>query len=208
MSIQLTIGIDEVGRGPLAGPVAVGITIVPASLDITALFQGLTDSKKMTESSRARVAGEAENARADGVLQFGVFSLSAERVDSWGIERALQHCIERGLAELAPNPAETHIYLDGRLKAPKEYRQETVIRGDALIPAISLASVVAKVARDRYMSETLHPKLPEYGFDAHKGYGTASHIAAIKEYGPSPEHRKTFLTRILPSEVLAGTMHA
>lgn len=190
------VGIDEVGRGPLAGPVAIGIVVTEEGFDIAKHFEGLTDSKKMTAPARVRAVTLAETLQSEGALRFGVYSLSASKVDEWGIERSIRNCIERGLEALMPEPKNCHVYLDGRLKAPDTYAQTALIRGDSIIPAISLASVVAKVARDRYMTDVAHTELPHYGFDAHKGYGTASHIAAIRSYGPSVLHRKTFLSRI------------
>lgn len=190
--MRLIVGIDEVGRGPLAGPVAVGIVVVKSEFEI----EGLTDSKKMTEKAREKVYALAEKLQQEGAMSFGVFSLSAKKVDEWGIEKSIFSCISLGLKKLAPDPVSVQLKLDGRLKAPKEYRQEAIVRGDALVPVISLASVVAKVERDRYMKETLHPQLPEYGFDTHKGYGTTAHITAIKRYGISPFHRVSFLSSL------------
>lgn len=200
--MRIIVGIDEVGRGPLAGPVTIGIVVCRTVLAVP----GLTDSKKMTEAAREKTALIARELQKDGAISFGVFSAPAERVDAFGIETCIKNLIARGLSHLAPEPNLVEVKLDGRLKAPAAYRQEAIIHGDALVPEISLASVVAKVARDRYMKETLHPKFPEYGFDAHKGYGTAAHIAAIKEHGPSPYHRRSFLTRVLPSADAARSM--
>lgn len=151
----------------------------------------------MTEKARERVARAARELQKEGGIDFGVFSAPAERIDSIGISVCIRNLITGGLKRLAPESDGVEILLDGSLKAPREYRQETIIGGDLLIPAISLASVVAKVARDKFMAEKIHPQFPEYGFDAHKGYGTASHIAAIKANGPSPYHRKSFLKNIL-----------
>lgn len=205
---KYVVGIDEVGRGPLAGPVSVGIAIIPTVHDISQYFVKLTDSKQMTEKARETACAEAELLQKNGTISYGVFSSSAEQIDEWGIEAAISVAIVKGLTKLAPNPEECQVLLDGRLKAPKEYRQQAIIRGDSLIPAISLASVVAKVARDRYMSGIVHLEYPEYGFDSHKGYGTASHIRMIKELGPSPVHRKRFLSNILPQSERASTMRS
>lgn len=199
---RLYVGIDEVGRGPLAGPVAVGIAVCAPSFSMA----GLTDSKKMTEKARERIVAEARKMMSAGELRFGVFSAPASRIDEGGIERTIRSLIRQGIARLAPDPDSVEVYLDGRLSAPQAYRQETIIRGDFLVPVISLASVVAKVARDRYMTHVMHPKFPEYGFDAHKGYGTASHIAAIRTHGPSEIHRMSFLRNILPAH--AAVVHS
>ena len=200
------VGVDEVGRGPLAGPVSLGIVVIPSTHDISRYFVRLTDSKQMTEKAREAACLEAEILQTNGTISYGVFSSSAEQIDEWGIEAAISVAIVKGITKLAPNPDECEVFLDGRLKAPANYRQQAIIRGDSLIPAISLASVVAKVSRDRYMSGIIHQEYPEYGFDSHKGYGTASHIRMIKELGPSPIHRKSFLSNILPQSVSAGTM--
>jgi ribonuclease HII len=196
--VKYLIGIDEVGRGPLAGPVSIGIAVVPVSFDFS-VFVKLNDSKKMTERGREECAKRAEELRNEGQLQFGIFSAESALIDDMGIEHCISFAIRDGLSKLVPNPDGIKIFLDGRLRAPKEYEQETVIRGDEKIPVISLASVVAKVERDRCMTEILHPQFPEYGFDSHKGYGTATHIKAIQEYGPTEMHRRSFLSRILPS---------
>lgn len=199
------IGIDEVGRGPLAGPVSIGIAVVPVDFDFT-VFEKLNDSKKMTAERRELVVEKARELKKAGNISFGVFSESNARIDGIGIERCISSLIARGLKKLSYEPREVKIFLDGRLKAPQEYEQETVIHGDALVPVISLASVVAKVERDRYMTEVVHVQFPQYEFLSHKGYGTASHIRAIREHGPSPVHRQSFLSRILPSALEASTI--
>lgn len=199
------IGIDEVGRGPLAGPVSIGIAVVPVDFDFS-VFPKLNDSKQMTEKARGACAEHARILQSEGKLRFGVFSLPSSSIDTDGIEKCISSLITRGLRELASKPEEVKIYLDGRLKAPSEYEQETVIGGDAKVSVISLASVVAKVERDTYMKEVLHPQFPEYGFSGHKGYGTATHIKAIREYGASAVHRRSFLSRILPSAFQASTI--
>jgi ribonuclease HII len=188
----ILVGIDEVGRGPLAGPVSVGIVVSGVEINI----QGLKDSKKMTELARERVFKEAEKLQEHGALQFGVFSTPSEKIDEWGIEKAIFSCIERGLQTLASDSNEAKVFLDGRLKAPKEYEQEAIIRGDSHVPIISLASVIAKVTRDSFMKGKAHAEFPDYGFDAHKGYGTALHFSAIRKWGLSPLHRRSFLSAL------------
>lgn len=230
--MQYLAGIDEVGRGPLAGPVSIGIAVVPVSFDFS-VFPKLNDSKQMTEKARESCAARARELQAEGAFRFGVFSLPSSAIDAEGIEKCISSLIVEGLRELFPDPHVVSgtlspsslgrhesklsrrssldvvkIFLDGRLKAPKEYQQETVIGGDAKVPVISLASVVAKVERDTYMTEVLHPQFPEYGFDSHKGYGTAKHISAIREFGPSQVHRKSFLSRILPSVIEPSMMRS
>lgn len=197
MTKKFIIGIDEVGRGPVAGPVSIGIAIIPAGYDLLAHFKGLNDSKRMTVLARERVHARAVEFRNQGILNFGVFSVPADFIDASGIERAIATAIARGLAELAPDPSGVELFLDGRLKAPEKYTQEAIIRGDSLVPAISLASVVAKVERDSYMSMTAHAKYPVYGFDSHKGYGTEAHMEAIRAHGLTPLHRTTFLKSLM-----------
>lgn len=204
--LRYIVGIDEVGRGPLAGPVSIGVAVIPSTHDISRFFTKLTDSKQMSEKARETACLEAEMLQKNGTISFGVFSSSAEQIDEWGIEAAISVAIAKGLSKLAPNHEECSVLLDGRLKAPPQYQQEAIIRGDTLIPAISLASVVAKVTRDRYMAGVVHAQFPDYGFDTHKGYGTAAHIAAIKSLGPSSIHRKTFLKNILPTLTKAHTL--
>ncbi|MBI3574041.1 ribonuclease HII [Candidatus Kaiserbacteria bacterium] len=186
------VGIDEVGRGPLAGPVSIGIVVCKTLL----VIPELTDSKKMTEAARKRASALAGGMQKEGSITFGIYSASAHEIDSCGIELAIKRIIRKGLSELAPEPSNVEVVLDGRLRAPEEYRQQTVIGGDSLIPAISLAAVVAKVARDRYMATTAAQRFPAYGFERHKGYGTAEHVSALRKVGPSAIHRMTYLSRI------------
>lgn len=192
MSQKYIVGIDEVGRGPLAGPVSVGIVVVEQNFDFSTLGK-FTDSKKMTERAREGVYERASKAQAHCALRFGVYSEPAEIIDAKGIVFALNSCITRGLRELIEKSEEALVCLDGSLKAPSEYTYKSIIRGDSLVPAISLASVVAKVERDRYMAGEAHTTYPLYGFDRHKGYGTALHQKAIQTHGLTPLHRRTFI---------------
>lgn len=186
---RIIVGVDEVGRGPLAGPVSVGIVVSRVPIEIP----GLTDSKKMTAEARVRVFRTARDMRREGLISFGVFSSRARTIDTHGINESVARAIARGLASLLPDPAGATIFLDGLLSAPSSYRQKTVIHGDLLVPVISLASVVAKVTRDRYMSDIVEKQYPDYGFARHKGYGTAEHLAALARFGPSAIHRRSFL---------------
>jgi ribonuclease HII len=190
------IGIDEVGRGPLAGPVTLCACAVPSDFDFSH-FNGICDSKKLSEKKRVEWHARISDLKAKKMLDFAHASISAEEIDKRGIARTIEEAIRLCLVELNIAPESTEVRLDGALKAPKEYiQQKTIIKGDEKEPVISAASIVAKVVRDGYMTE-VSATYPAYGFDRHKGYGTASHIRAIKEKGVSPLHRHTFLSRII-----------
>jgi ribonuclease HII len=189
--MHFIVGVDEAGRGPLAGPVAVGVVIADARFDFLEAFPGLNDSKKLTEKKREALFELLLLRTKAGDVRFCVKSVPADVIDRVGISRAVMSSVHAGVRALAPHPRDVHIYLDGLLHAPEEYRQETVVGGDALIPAIMLASVAAKVSRDRLMVG-LAEQYPEYGFERHKGYGTSLHIEAIGKFGLSPIHRRTF----------------
>jgi len=195
---QYIVGVDEVGRGPLAGPVAVCAAMVETSFDFS-VFPYLNDSKKLSEKRREAIFDIAFSLQHEGALRFAVHYESAGVIDSMGIEGAIKRALGGALASIETSPSHAQVFLDGRLKAPNEFQQETIIGGDGKVPIISLASVLAKVSRDRLMVEYC-TQYPEYGFSGHKGYGTAAHISAIKERGTSPLHRKTFLSRIAPEE--------
>lgn len=194
------LGIDEAGRGPLAGPVAVGVVAVERSFDFTASFPGLNDSKKLSEKKRELLFSLLQEEMRKGTVRAVVCLSSAEVIDTKGISYAISHALSQGVRKLLPDPALGKIYLDGSLKAPIEYEQETVIGGDALVPAIMLASIAAKVTRDRLMVK-MSEEQPHYGFEKHKGYGTKAHIDAIRSHGVSALHRKTFLNKVLATSV-------
>jgi ribonuclease HII len=183
-------GIDEVGRGPLAGPVSVGVVWVKKDLDIKELFPGVTDSKKLSEKKREEIY---EKALTSPDVAYVVASTSPKDIDAKGIEWALRTAIAKCCSKL---PEGTFVYLDGRLKAPETFKQETVVGGDLKIPAISLASIVAKVERDRYMKK-ISEDYPMYGFHKHKGYGTKAHMEAIAEFGLSEVHRASFCKNVI-----------
>lgn len=194
------IGIDEAGRGPLAGPVAVGVVAVPQGYDIKKNFPGVADSKKLSPKKREILFALLEAAAKRGEVSYTVQFASAAYIDKLGITKAISQGLIRGLRRLTKvsvqkiHVAHVRVLLDGSLKAPKEYRQKTIIRGDATEPIISLASVAAKVVRDRYMVQ-LAKKFPQYGFDVHKGYGTKAHSKTIQRFGRCSEHRKSFTQR-------------
>jgi ribonuclease HII len=186
------VGIDEAGRGPLAGPVAVGVVVVPETLDLLALFLKLNDSKKLSEKRREEIFVRLQEEIKAGNIVSLVTLASSEKIDAKGIAVCIREAIANSLLKLVPNPLDHRVYLDGSLKAPNQYTQETVIGGDALIPAIMLASVAAKVTRDRYMLKQAE-LYPEYLFEQHKGYGTKLHMEKLREHGLCAIHRRTFV---------------
>jgi ribonuclease HII len=186
------LGVDEAGRGPLAGPVSVGVVKIAEGFDLLEAFPGLNDSKKLSEKKREVIYTKLQEEIKKGNVQAVVCLSSEQMIDEKGIAYAIRHALGRGVRKLMPDPAEGKVFLDGSLKAPPEYVQETIIGGDALIPAIMLASVAAKVTRDRLMQK-LALEYPLYGFDIHKGYGTKMHLAAIREYGMCTIHRSSFI---------------
>lgn len=190
----VVVGIDEAGRGPLAGPVAVAALafLTPAARML--MKASLTkDSKQLSEKAREAWYEKLVEAKRAGAIAYAVSFVSAVRIDRVGIVRAIAAAMASSLRRLPVSPLQAQVLLDGALSAPACYKyQKTIIRGDETIPAIALASIVAKVSRDRLMYRYAK-KYPLYGFDEHKGYGTAKHYAALKKYGLSPLHRKSFL---------------
>jgi len=190
------VGIDEAGRGPLAGPVAVGIVRVSQTFN-KKFFKGIKDSKQLSLEERELWFGLAQEERKKGSLDFAVSLVSEKVIDRKGIVFAIKLGIKRCFNKLKIiDGEETQVFLDGSLKAPEKFiHQTTVIKGDEKIPIISLASICAKVVRDKTMVK-LSKKFPEFGFHIHKGYGTLSHREAIKKYGRTELHRKTFLKNL------------
>ncbi|HYC83043.1 MAG TPA: ribonuclease HII [Candidatus Paceibacterota bacterium] len=189
------IGIDEAGRGPIAGPVTVAAAMCRAS-DYPKLTNGLPsfvvgkDSKKLTSKARAKIFGEISDS---ALVQTAVFSVSGQQIDKEGIVPSINSALYRCLKVLASDPTKTLVLLDGGLKAPAEFVvQRTIIKGDERVPLIGLASIVAKVTRDREM-EMLGEAHPGYGFEQHKGYGTKGHYEALEKQGPTVIHRLSFL---------------
>jgi ribonuclease HII len=192
LSMSTIIGIDEAGRGPLAGPVAVGAVKVSENFD-RSFFKGIRDSKKLSEAERELWYALALEAKKRGELDFAVVLVSEKIIDKHGISYAIKRGIKRVLKKVSGEGNGEQIFLDGGLKAPEEFiHQLTIIRGDEKIPAISLASIMAKVTRDRLMVR-ISKKYPEFAFEMHKGYGTAIHRQAIIKYGSTEIHRKSFL---------------
>lgn len=190
--MRYVVGVDEAGRGPLAGPVAVGVIAVKEDYDILAHFPGLNDSKKLSEKKRDALFKMLQQEIKLGNVRATVTLSSVAMIDGKGIAPAVRHGVDTGIRKLLPDPREGKVWLDGSLKAPAEYEQETVIGGDGLIPAIMLASIAAKVTRDRYMLK-LDREYPLYGFAKHKGYGTKDHFVAMSEHGLCEAHRQTFV---------------
>jgi len=194
ISAGYIVGIDEAGRGPIAGPVSVGVFVTTKnfSLKLRKIFRGLDDSKKLSEIQREKIFSLIEKSVEKDEVNFSVILVSAKIIDRKGITYAVQAGIDKGIKKLNLNHKETFVYLDGLLKAPKEFSQETVIKGDVKIAVISAASICAKVIRDRHMKK-LAKKYPDYGFEKHKGYGTKEHYRSLLKHGASSEHRKSYL---------------
>lgn len=202
MKVRYLVGIDEAGRGPLAGPVAVGAVMVAPDFDWS-LVEGVRDSKQLRAQRREELFSRMKELEHAGLMRFAVSFSSVQIIEERGIVFAVQSALKRSLRKLTERPlgeAEDRplyeVLLDGGLHAPREFSmQKTIIRGDVTEPVISLASIAAKVLRDRHMEE-LAQKYPAYGFDAHKGYGTLEHRRAIARLGLSDIHRATFCTRL------------
>lgn len=190
--MRSVLGVDEAGRGPIAGPVAVGVVRAPEGFDIAAAFPGVADSKKLTEKRREALFLRLEDAAAAGTVRYAVEFASAQDIDERGIAVVIREAVARALAQLAPDSTDVEVLLDGALTAPAYYRQQTIIGGDASVPLISLASIAAKVSRDRLMT-ALAETYPHYSFERHKGYGTKAHYEALAHLGLCAEHRKTFI---------------
>jgi ribonuclease HII len=165
---------------------------VKEDFDILAAFPGLNDSKKLTEKKREKLFELLLERVACGDASYHVELIGHDVIDLIGIVPAVVRGVEQGIGNLLPEPAQGKVWLDGSLKAPRKYEQETVIGGDALIPAIMLASIAAKVTRDRHMVN-LADKYPLYGFEKHKGYGTSAHYEALRTHGLCDLHRRTFI---------------
>ncbi|CAB3789379.1 Ribonuclease HII [Paraburkholderia caffeinitolerans] len=178
---DIVCGVDEAGRGPLAGPVTAAAVI----LDPARPIAGLDDSKAL--SAKAREA--LYDLIIERALAWCVASASVEEIDSLNILHATMLAMRRAVEGLSVTP--TLAKIDGNRCPVLPVRSEAVIGGDALVPSISAASIIAKVTRDRMLLE-LHEAFPVYGFDAHAGYGTAQHLAALREHGPCVHHRRTF----------------
>ncbi|MCW5255712.1 ribonuclease HII [Verminephrobacter aporrectodeae subsp. tuberculatae] len=177
----LVAGIDEAGRGPLAGPVVAAAVI----LDELQPIVGLADSKKLTPARREKLYHEIR-AKA---LCCSVAEASVQEIDQLNILQATLLAMRRAVLGLRLKPA--LVLVDGRQLPALDVPAEAIVRGDALLPAISAASILAKVHRDHWCVE-VHQQFPQYGFAGHKGYGTAMHLAALRAHGASVHHRRSF----------------
>lgn len=193
-NIRYIVGIDEAGRGPLAGPVALGAFCVRADFrDFKKFAAGVKDSKKLSEKKREEWFAKVESEQKRGNFSFAVTFSGNVMIDKRGLTFSIRHALAQSLEKLACPPEQTLVLLDGGLRAPEEYvYQQTIVKGDEKEPVISFASIAAKVLRDRKMI-ALAKRHPQYGFEKHKGYGTAAHYEAIARFGILGIHRKSFL---------------
>ena len=177
----LIAGLDEAGRGPLAGPVVAAAVILPSGL----VIEGLRDSKKTTEKDRKRIFWDIVQ-RADAV---GAGIVGADTIDRINILQSTRQAMKTAVEDLGTGP--DMLLIDAVKLADVNIRQESMFKGESVSASIAAASIIAKVLRDEIMCE-YHEKYPEYGFKGHKGYGTKKHIESINRYGPCPIHRKSF----------------
>lgn len=178
-------GLDEAGRGCLAGPVVAAAVILPLGEDCATLFAGTRDSKQLTALERSRLY----EIIMQHALAVGIGVGAVELIDACNILQATKIAMRSALARLSPPPQA--LLLDALLLPGVPLLQRPIIHGDALCLSIAAASVIAKVTRDRMMCQ-LHEQYPEYGFAQHKGYGTEAHLAALREHGATPVHRRSF----------------
>ena len=187
--ITYIAGVDEAGRGPLAGPVCAAAVILPASVDIP----GLNDSKKLSDKQRRELFPVIK----EKAIAYGIAFASESEIDEINILQATYLAMQRAVAQLTIKPE--LLLIDGNRKCDFGVGAETVVHGDSLSASIAAASILAKVTRDDYMLEQAQI-YPQYGFDIHKGYGTKAHYAALESYGHCPIHRMTFLRKFYGSK--------
>lgn len=176
-------GVDEAGRGPLAGPVSAAAVILPENI----IIEGINDSKKLSEKKRELLFDEI----ISKAISYSIEFVWPEIIDEINIKQATSLAMHNAVKNLSVTPS--FVIIDGKDNIPYEIPYEYIIKGDAKSQTIAAASILAKVSRDRLMI-TLDSEYPEYGFKKHKGYGTAEHIKAIQEFGVSNMHRKSFMT--------------
>ncbi len=186
---NLVCGVDEAGRGPLAGPVCAAAVIMPEGL----IIDGVNDSKKLTAKKREKLFDIIKNE----AVCYSVAFASASEIDEINILNATHLAMTRAVEGLEKAPEV--VLVDGNSLPKWYYNSEAIVKGDAVCHSIACASILAKVSRDRLMLLEAE-KYPQYSFEKHKGYGTKVHTQAIKEYGPCPIHRKTFLKKILKTD--------
>ena len=179
-------GVDEAGRGPLAGPVYAAAVILPPEVRL----DGINDSKKLSPKKREALFDEI----IEKAVGYSIFSVDEKTIDEINILRATYMAMNGAVGALFPKP--NYVIIDGNGIRDMDFPHETIVKGDSKSISIAAASVLSKVARDRYITE-MAKEYPQYGFEKHKGYGTREHIDAILKYGASPIHRKTFLKKIL-----------
>ena len=183
---DIIAGVDEAGRGPLAGDVYAAAVILPKNL----IIEGLNDSKKISEKKRDMLYDIIK----EKAVAWAVATASVDEIDEYNIRNATYIAMNRALRDLKTKI--DYVLVDGDAIKDCEYPYSCVVKGDSKSASISAASILAKVTRDRYML-TLAEKYPEYQFEKHKGYGTALHIEMLKKYGASPVHRKTFIKKFV-----------
>ena len=185
LPFELICGVDEAGRGPLAGPVCAAAVILPKGL----VIPGLNDSKKLSDKRRRELFPIIQQE----AVSFGIAFASQEEIDEINILQATFLAMRRAMEQLNPQPE--FALIDGNRETDFGVPCKTVIKGDSLSANIAAASVLAKVTRDNWMMEAVE-KYPGYGFEIHKGYGTKAHYAALEKLGPCPIHRRTFLKKL------------
>lgn len=184
---EIVAGVDEAGRGPLAGPVVAAAVILPKDI----VIEGLNDSKKISEKKREMLF----DVITEKAVAYSVALATHTEIDEYNILGATMIAMKRAVDGLKITP--DLLLIDGNRAKGFEQPVKTVVKGDALIPSISAASILAKVTRDRICLE-MDERYPEYGFKVHKGYPTKFHREKVVELGPCPEHRRSFLKKILP----------
>ncbi|MSU56407.1 MAG: ribonuclease HII [Candidatus Taylorbacteria bacterium] len=189
------IGVDEVGRGSIAGPLCVGAFLVRQKLAkrVSITLAGIKDSKQLSPRQREVWFRVLSDASREGVCGWSTAFVGEKVIDAKGLSFALKKAIAGALKKLEVRPEECLVLLDGGIKAPGAFRnQRTIIKGDEKEPLIAGASIMAKVCRDRYMTR-LGRRYPLFGFERHKGYGTQAHYQALRKHGISGVHRRSFL---------------
>ena len=183
---QYVCGVDEAGRGPLAGPVCAAAVILPKGM----IIEGVNDSKKLTEKKREALF----DVICDSALAYSIVFADVAEIEEINILRATMNAMKRAVEGL--NLKADFAYIDGNTMPPIDINGECIVKGDAKSMSVACASILAKVSRDRLMLKYAE-EYPQYGFEKHKGYGTKVHTEAIREFGPCPIHRPSFLKKIL-----------